>query len=54
MNLTINISDADARVLEVKARAQGLSVEDYALRVIERELAPDWLRPSWASAAAAG
>jgi hypothetical protein len=48
------ISEADARILEVKARAQGLSVEEYALRVIKRELAPDWLRRSWASAVEAG
>lgn len=54
MNLTINISDVDARVLAVKAKAQGLSAEEYALRVIKRELAPDWLRKSWARAAAAG
>ena len=33
-NLTINISDVDVRVLEVKAKAQGLTVEEYALRVI--------------------
>jgi hypothetical protein len=32
--------------LEVKAGAQGLSVEAYVLRVIERELAPDWFRRS--------
>ena len=54
MNLTINISEVDARALEVKARAQGISVEEFALRVIEREFAPDCLRKSWVSAASAG
>jgi hypothetical protein len=36
--------------LEVKAKAKGMSKEQYALQVLERDLAPDWLRQSWASA----
>ncbi len=54
MNLTINLPDADVRALEVKAKAQGMSAEQYALHVLEQDLAPDWLRKSWSSAEAAG
>lgn len=54
MNLTISLPDADVRALEVKAKAQGMSAEQYALQVLERDLAPDWLRKSWSSAEEAG
>lgn len=54
MNLTINLPDADVRALEAKAKAQGMSAEQYALQVLERDLAPDWLRKSWSSAEEAG
>ncbi len=54
MNLTINLPDADVRALEVKAKAQGMSAEQYALHVLEQDLAPDGLRKSWSSAEAAG
>lgn len=54
MNLTISLADADVQALEVKAKARGISAEQYALQVIERDLAPSWLRESWASAEAAG
>lgn len=54
MNLTITLRDSDARVLEMKAKAQRISAEQYALRVREKELAPDWLRNSWACAEDAG
>lgn len=50
MNLTISLPDAEVRALEVKAKAQGISAEQYALQVLERDLAPDWLRKSWSSA----
>jgi len=40
--------------VEVKAKAQGLSAEQYALQVLERDLAPDWLRKSWSRAEEAG
>ena len=42
------------QALEIKAKAQGLSAEQYARQVIERDLAPDWLRESWSSAGEAG
>ena len=54
MNLTIHLPDEDVRALTVKAHVQGMSAEEYAVRVIERDLAPDWLRESWASAEKAG
>ncbi|MBM3728952.1 MAG: hypothetical protein FJW40_26435 [Acidobacteria bacterium] len=54
MNLTISLPDADVRALELKAKAQGMSAEQYALQVLERDLAPDWLRKSWSSAKEAG
>lgn len=54
MNLTITLPDADIHALQAKARAQGVSAEEYARQVIERDLAPDWLRQSWSSAEQAG
>ena len=54
MNLTISLPDADVRALEDKAKAQGMSAEQYALHVLERDLAPDWLRKSWLGAEEAG
>lgn len=51
---SINLPDADVRALELKAKAQGMSAEHYALQVLERDLAPDWLRKSWSSAEDAG
>lgn len=54
MNLTISLPDADVRALEVKAKTQGMSAEQYARQVLERDLAPDWLRKSWSSAEEAG
>lgn len=54
LNLTISLPDSDVRALEVKAKAQGMSAEQYALQVLERDLAPDWLRKSWSSADEAG
>jgi len=54
LNLTISLPDADLHAIEVKAKAEGMSAEQYALKVLERDLAPDWLRKSWSSAAEAG
>ncbi|MBN8734212.1 MAG: hypothetical protein J0L64_26990 [Acidobacteria bacterium] len=50
MNLTITLPDPDSRVLQEKAHAQGLTPEQYARQLIERDLAPDWLRNSWSNA----
>lgn len=54
MNLTITLPDADVQALQAKAKAEGMSAEQYALQVLERDLAPDWLRKSWSNAEEAG
>jgi plasmid stability protein len=50
MNLTINLPDEDVETLKAKATARGITAEQYALQVLEQDLAPEWLRESWASA----
>jgi plasmid stability protein len=54
MNLTIKLPDEDVAALKAKAAAHGVSAEQYALQVLEQDLAPEWLRQSWASAKEAG
>jgi plasmid stability protein len=54
MTLTIDLPDAEVAALAAKARACGVSAERYARQVLERDLAPDWLRRSWESAAQEG
>lgn len=54
MNLTIKVPDEDVQALKAKATARGVSAEQYALEVLENDLAPEWLRKSWASAKEAG
>ena len=54
MTLTINLPDAEVTALAAKARARGVSAEEYARQVLEHDIAPDWLRRSWESAAQAG
>jgi len=54
MTLTIALTDEQTAALTAIARAKGLSMEEYALQVLEHELAPDWLRRSWESARKAG
>ena len=54
MILTIRLPDEDVQVLRAKATARGVSAEQYALEVLEQDLAPEWLRKSWASAKEAG
>ena len=54
MNLTITLADADLEALQAKAKAHGVSPEQYAVQVLERDLAPDWLRKSWATAEDSG
>jgi plasmid stability protein len=50
MDLTIELPDEDVRALKAKATARGVSAEQYVLQVLEQDLAPEWLRNSWASA----
>jgi plasmid stability protein len=54
MDLTIKLPDEDVAALTAKATARGMSAEQYALQVLEQDLAPEWLRRSWASAKEAG
>ena len=54
MSLTINLPDETTAALIAKARARGLSAEEYARQLLERDLAPEWLRKSWESSAQAG
>jgi hypothetical protein len=54
VTLTIDLSDAEVTALAAKARARGVSAEEYARQVLEHDIAPDWLRQSWESAAQAG
>jgi hypothetical protein len=47
MNLTIKLPDEDVQVLKAKAMARGVSAEQYALEVLEHDLAAaDDPRPS--------
>jgi hypothetical protein len=39
MNLTIKLPDEDVQVLKAKATARGVSAEQYALEVLEQDLA---------------
>jgi hypothetical protein len=45
MNLTIKLPDEDVAALKAKATARGVSAEQYALEVLEHDLA-DHLRPA--------
>ena len=54
MTLTINLPDAQTAALAAKARAQGLSAEEYARQVLEHDLVPEWLQKSWESSNQSG
>ena len=54
MTLTINLPDEQTVALAAKARAQGLSAEEYALQVLEHDLVPEWLQKSWERSKQAG
>jgi plasmid stability protein len=54
MTLTIELPDDQKAALLVKARAQGLSAEQYAAQILLQDLAPEWLRNSWKNAMEAG
>ena len=53
-SLTIELQDEQKDALAAKARAKGLSAEQYAREVLEHDLAPEWLRKSWETARQAG
>ena len=54
MTLTIDLPDEQTLVLKARAKAQGVSTEQYARQVLEQDLVPDWLRESWESAGQTG
>jgi plasmid stability protein len=54
MTPTIDLPDEQTLVLEAKAKAQGISTEQYARQVLEQDLVPDWLRESRESAKQTG
>jgi plasmid stability protein len=54
MDLTIKVPDNDVQALRAKATQRGVSAEEYALQVLEEDLAPEWLRKSWETAREAG
>lgn len=54
MTLTIDLPDEQTAALAAKARAQGLSTEQYVRQVLEHDVAPEWLQKSWQSAREAG
>jgi plasmid stability protein len=53
-SLTIELAEEQKAALAAKARAKGLSAEQYARQVLEHDLAPDWLQESWKTAKEAG
>ena len=54
MTLIINLPDAQTAALAAKARAQGLSAEEYARQVLEHDLVPEWLQKAWESSNQSG
>ena len=54
MTLTIDLPDEQTAALAAKARARGLSAEQYARQVLEHDLVPEWLHKSWESAKESG
>jgi len=54
MTLTIDLPDELSAALAAKARARGLSPEQYARQVLENDIAPEWLQKSWESSRQTG
>ena len=53
-SLTIELPEEQRAALAAKAQARGLSAEQYARKVLEHDLAPEWLQKSWETAREAG
>jgi plasmid stability protein len=53
-SLTIHLPDEQNVALAAKARAHGLSAEEYARQVLQHDLAPQWLQESWNAAKESG
>jgi hypothetical protein len=54
MTLTIDLPEEQTVALAAKARAQGLSTEQYIRLLVEHDLVPAWLQKSWESSRQAG
>jgi plasmid stability protein len=54
MTLNIELPDEKTAALAAKARARGLSAEEYVRQILEQDLAPEWLRKSWESSRESG
>lgn len=52
--LTIQLPDEQKAALAAKAQASGLSTEEYARKVLEHALVPEWLQKSWETSKDAG
>lgn len=53
-SLTIELPEEQRAALAAKAQARGLSAEQYARKVLEHDLAPEWLQKSWETGKEAG
>ena len=54
MTLKIEVPEEQKTVLAAKARARGVSTEEYVRELLEQDLVPAWLQRSWDSAKAHG
>ena len=54
MTLIIELPEYEAEILAAKARARGLSIEEYARELLEDDIAPKSLRDCWDAARRAG
>ena len=54
MTLRIELPEEQGAVLAAKARARGVSTEEYVRELLEQDLVPQWLQRSWDSATAQG
>jgi len=54
MSLIIDLPEDQVAALAAKARLRGLSTEEYAREVLQHDLAPEWLRVSWANSRTVG
>jgi plasmid stability protein len=53
-SFTIDLPEEQKAALAAKARAKGLSAEQYAREVLEHDLVPEWLQKSWTTAKETG
>ncbi len=54
MPLTINLPEEQSAALAAKARARGMSTEQYVRQLLEHDLVPEWLQKSWELSKEAG